>query len=135
MVRGKILALDIGSNVIGIALSDSSQVMAFPREVCRWNGDEGVLEHCLKHITEENPLAYVVLGYVEGGNNDSFLAAFEQVVHVLEHLGLRHVLQEEHVSTIEAENRVEELGLPRGQRLDSIAAQIILERHLEKLSN
>ncbi len=134
MFGTKLLALDIGSSVIGIALSDSTKTIAFPREVLQWNSNTSILTTYLSTLAQEEQIALVVLGHAQGKNNQRFQRAYETVVKVLEHQGLKYVNQEEYVSTIEAAHRVEDSGIANAGRLDSIAAQIILERYIERVS-
>lgn len=133
MARQKMLCLDIGAKIIGVAVSDAFG-MAFPREEIRWGGDKSQLHAALRQFeAQEGVPSLVILGRPQNASS-SMQAAQEIVEGIFEVLGWPVVHYDEHVSTQEAANRIadieEETGTRFGGRRDSVAAQIILERYL-----
>lgn len=134
-MRAKTLCLDIGAKVIGVAISDAFGTVAFAREEIHWGGKSAVLEAALRRLlAEELSVQEVVVG-LPRDPAPAMATAYDVVTALLTTLGLRVHPVDEHVSTAEAKNRAadleEELGRPlEARRLDSLAAQIILERYL-----
>jgi len=134
-MRAKTLCLDIGAKVIGVAISDAFGTLAFAREEILWGGRAEVLEAALRHLLLEEPQIHAVVVGLPRDPAPAMAAAYTVVTGLLADLGLPIAPVDEHVSTAEAKNRAadleEELGRPlEARRLDSLAAQIILERYL-----
>lgn len=129
----KVLSLDIGSKYIGAALGTEKSRMAYPYDVCKWDGKEDLLLSFLKSIFMEETISRIIIGHVPGQGNERVNRAIEDSVKVLSQLTSVPILYvDEHVSTQEAENRLaaleEDPRILRKVRKDAIAAQIILER-------
>lgn len=135
-MRKKILCLDVGAKIIGVAMSDAFGVMAFPRDEIKWGGSVPQLKAALlKLFNEEGAFSLVVLGKVRHDSHQSMVRASETVETLLEGLGWPYAFCDEHVSTLEASNRIADIEEESGAvfphaRRDSVAAQIILERYL-----
>lgn len=134
-MRQKILCLDIGAKILGVAVSDAFGTMAFPRDEIAWGGSEAALAVALRRFEqEEGAPSLVVLG-VPPKAAPAMQEALQKVTALLAARGWSTAQTDEHVSTQEAANRIadaeEETGMayPRARR-DSVAAQIILERYL-----
>jgi len=133
-MRQKILCFDIGSKVIGVAISDAFGTVAFPRPEIHWGGNLATFEQELRTMLKDEPgIRDVVVG-VPPEPSPSMTKAFETVTLLLKRLGLAVHPVDEHVTTAEAKNKAEDIeletGVPfPGGRLDSLAAQIILERY------
>lgn len=133
MRRQKLLCLDIGAKIIGVAISDAFGTLALPREEIRWGGAAPALDRALSLLEEELSIGTVVVGEPQFPS-PAMEEALERVVEILVGRGWTVERVDEHVSTQEAANRIadmeEETGVRFTGRRDSIAAQIILERYL-----
>ena len=142
--KKKILALDIGTKYVGIAMSDGDKKMAFAKSTVPWDGAFSELKKALDPVFSEEQIERVVLGFPHYGLSQSKAEGQQQnkwatlIDDVKDWLVVMYkvpvVLVDERASTQEAENRLSEtvdVGDLRGIRKDAIAAQIILERYLE----
>ncbi len=135
--KKKIVAFDVGRVFLGIALSDSARTLAFPYDVIKWDSRPGVLEEFLRKLMKEEMVESVVVGKplaFEGYGNGNIHSnrAVEVLLEVLNKVvpDLPVHLVDERVSTVEADNRLSDVGIGKGRK-DAVAAQIILERYLE----
>ena len=136
----KILALDIGTVRIGIATSDIMEIIASAYEVYRRKHLKADVEH-VAQIVKDLSVGEIVIGLPlkmdgsEGQSVDmakSFGAELEKLVSV------PIIYQDERLSTVSAERILIESGMRREKRkdkIDSIAATIILQTYLDKKSN
>lgn len=138
--KKKIVALDVGRVFLGVALSDSTRALAFPYTVLKWESKPGILVDFLHTLMNEEMIELVVLGQpmvFDGFNNhnNGANAAVDTVLKILANTYPKIPIEmvDERVSTIEADNRMADVGITRGRR-DAVAAQIILERYLESLT-
>jgi len=126
----KIMGIDYGSKQIGVALSDDSGRMAFPKEVVANN--VRALAH-IKRICDESYVGEIVLGEsLDYKNNPNpIMADIERFAGVLRgELGLTVHLEPEFMSSAQAEQIQ---GKTKG--LDASAAAIILQSFLDKKNN
>ncbi len=121
---GAVLALDVGSAKIGIAVSDPSRRIASPlRLYIRVSVARDAI--ALAAIAVERGVTTIVVGLPPAGTRPERLA--RQVGDALATLsGLPTHYQDERFTTIEARRRLEEAGGPRAA-VDEMAAVIILE--------
>lgn len=123
----KYLGIDFGTKRIGVAVSDDSASMAFPKNVLPnegWAPDE-ILTLCKTLGIEE-----VVLGESKNFKGEDN-AVMEDVRQFAEHLrarGLNVIFEPEIMSTIQAERL-------QGQRsdIDASAAAVILQSYLDRV--
>lgn len=135
-MKKKLLCLDVGAKVIGVAMADVGGSVAFPRDEIAWLGRTDALRQALVALwdAEMGEFALVVLGQPRDPSS-SMIEATQAVEAILGALEWPYEVADEHVSTQEAANRIadieEETGtaFPHARR-DSVAAQIILERYL-----
>jgi len=143
--RKKLLGLDVGTKVIGAALTDTDQRVAFPYTVVKWLGNEDVLLSWIRTLLQEESVEKVIMGLphekgqYSGMSNERVRAlAHHLAARITADTGLLVDFVDEHVSTLEARNRLDDLGsdvdsLGHG-RTDDVAAQILLERYLHQQS-
>lgn len=135
-MKKKLLCLDVGAKVIGVAVADAGGSVAFPRDEIAWLGQPETLRQALVALREAEmgEFALVVLGQPRDPSS-SMIEATRAVEAILGALEWPYEVADEHVSTQEAANRIadieEETGVTYAKaRRDSVAAQIILERYL-----
>ena len=129
----KIIALDVGEKRIGVAISDTSLKIVFPREAIT----EKHTSEVIKLIKTEN--AQVLVVGLPLNNDGSESAQAQKVRDFITTLGKMSVKVEyvsEYGSTIEAQARFRSLGFDgkvKKGTVDSVAAALILESYLTKI--
>lgn len=131
----KVLALDVGRRRIGLALSDPSGMFAFPRDILP--NDNHFFDK-LSRLIEEEGIGAVVVGLPVLLSGKEGLQAEETrrfVEELKERVALPVHIQDERLSTTEAERRMREADLSperRKKNRDAIAAALILESYLHQ---
>lgn len=135
---GKILGLDLGTRTIGIAVSDSLEMIASAVETYRFKEDD--FDSALKRVVEiskERKVSKIVLGYpkhMNGDVGDKALLCEDFRNKLIDSLGLEVILVDERWTTKLAQNRLLEFDLSRNKRkqiIDKMAAVVILQNYLD----
>lgn len=135
----KIIALDIGTVRIGIATSDIMEIIASAYEVYRRKN----LDIDVKYIAElvsKLDAGEIVIGLplkLDGTEGQSVEMAKNFGEKLSELVSVPIVYQDERLSTVSAERILIESGVRREKRkdkIDSVAATIILQTYLDKKS-
>jgi putative holliday junction resolvase len=134
--EGKILALDVGSHRIGVAVTDALKMGAHTRDfIQRKRIDEDMQE--IKECVVHEKVVKVVVGLplnMDGSMGPqadkimTFKNALEQI------LSVPVVTWDERLSTVQAESVLLEADLSRKKRkkkIDSLAAQMILQAYVD----
>ena len=135
--RGRVLALDLGDVRIGVALSDPDRALALPAGTIKAAGGVDDLKAVARMVAETGAVEVVV------GHPLSLSGARGPAAHKAEEFaeGLRLVLkvpvhlQDERLSTVEAERGLREAGAngpERRRRVDQAAAAVVLDAYLAK---
>ena len=136
----KILALDIGTVRIGVATSDIMEIIASAYEVYRRKHLAADVEHIAK-IVSDLAVGEIVIGLplkMDGSEGQSVEMAREFGDELSKHVSVPIYYQDERLSTVTAQKILIESGMRREKRkdkVDSIAATIILQTYLDKKSN
>ena len=135
---GPVLALDLGEVRIGVALTDPERTLALPHGTIRVAGGVEDLR-AVASLVEASGATQVVVGHPVGlsGRPGAAAARAEAFADGLRQLlrGVPVHLQDERLSTVEAEGRLREAGGPgsrRRTRVDATAATVILEGWLAR---
>ncbi len=133
----KYLGLDLGTKTLGLAISNGT--IASSLKTIHYNNLDALIEE-LKQIIEEEKIDLLVLGLPKNMNNTIGSRANEtlEFKKKLEQLNYKVVLQDERLSTVSAHNYMIEGNLSRKKRkekVDSLAATIILQTYLDKRGN
>ena len=137
----RIMGLDFGSKTVGVAISDPLLITAQGIEIVR-RKSENKLRQTLARIEElivEYGVEEIVLGYPKNMNDTIGERAekTEEFKAMLERrTGLPVILWDERLTTVEADEILEESGVPRSERkkvIDKIAAGLILQSYLNSL--
>lgn len=132
---GRILGIDYGTKRIGLALSDSGQILASPLTVVH---GETALYRELERLLNEEPVERLVVGLPLNMNGTVGPKAREVLAfkkRLEERFGLPVDTSDERLSTVQADVAMREAGLSfrkRAQRLDKVAAQIVLQAYLDR---
>jgi putative Holliday junction resolvase len=134
------LAIDLGARRIGLAISDASGVLARPLQVIEAVGPAQLarVEEAVRRIAaEEDGLDLVVVGLprrLDGSPNEQTAVVTAFVGALRARIAQPVVLQDERLSSIEAESRLalrDRDWRSRKKKLDAAAAAVILQDYLD----
>jgi putative Holliday junction resolvase len=136
------LGVDYGHRRIGLALSDASGMLASPwKTIARVGNASQVAQAIAGELAalerRDEPVGLIVLGYPRRLNGEvtGQTAAVEKVAdHLRRIAGVPLVLQDERLSSHEADGllaRTEKNWRKRKERLDAMAAAVILQDYLD----
>lgn len=128
------LGLDLGTRTLGLAYSEG--VIASSLKTIRYVEEEDLIEK-LKEVINELNVDILVLGLPKNMDNTLGPRALStlEFKEKLESFGYKVELQDERLSTVSAHNYMIEADLSRKkrkQKVDALAAMIILQTYLER---
>lgn len=126
-----IVALDVGTKRIGVAVADSAVPIAMPLETVEVDGTE---IDAIKRIVEDRHAEKVVVGYPRNQSGDATdQTAISEAVGRKVATFAEVVYQDESLTSIMAEDRLKAAGksYTKGD-IDAAAATIILQDYLEQ---
>lgn len=130
-----VIGLDYGLRRIGIAVSDPDGTLAFAVGVHVEGRDGSVLVR-LRNLVAERGAQSIVLGLpltADGRETDMAARVRRFGARLHEELGLAVILVDERYSSQEARRTIGLRGRPaRRGEVDAVAAQIILQSHLDR---
>ena len=136
------LGLDLGTKTLGMALSDPCGIIASSYGTIRFeNEDYDSLLEKIKKVVESEHVDIVVLGLPRNMNNSLGERAYKTMEFrdkLSNYLNMEVFLQDERLSSVEANNYLIESDMSRKkrkQKVDSVAATIILETFMERRKN
>ncbi len=125
----KYVGIDYGTKRIGVAVSDDSGSMAFPKEVIQNTGMVDVAT-AISRLCNEIGTVDVIIGESKNfkGEDNIVMKDVREFINHLESKGLDVVYEPEIFSTMQAERL-------QGQRadIDASAAAVILQSYLDRL--
>lgn len=138
--EGRLLALDLGTKKVGIAVSDELQFSVRRVGIIKRNSWKKFLKEIISYVDEFDAKALVLgLPYNFDGTESEMSAETRRIARNFSlSLPIPVYLQDERVSTYEARGRLWELGADDKKlkkNLDSEAAAIILEDFIERIKN
>lgn len=135
-----LMGLDYGSVTVGVALSDTLLMSAWPKEIIR-RDRESKLRQTLARIEElarENAVTRIVVGLplnMDGTEGERALAARDFAGKVRKRTGLPVVMTDERLTTVEADEIMDRMGIKdrsgRREMVDAIAASLILQDYMD----
>jgi len=134
--RGRVLGLDLGQSRIGVAISDQERRLAVPLGTVRTGAPADV--KAIAAIVAENGVTEVVVGLPlalsgRSGEGAEHARAFADALRGF--LGIPVELQDERLSTVEAERGLRTAGVAGRRRrevIDQSAATLILQSYLDQ---
>ena len=135
----RFIGLDLGTKTLGIAISDKLGILASSYKTIKFeNEDYNSLIPELKSIVDEYKISTAVLGLPKNMNNSLGFASersmnFKKIIE--ENIDIEVVLEDERLSSVEANNVMINADLSRKKRkekVDALAATIILQRYLDR---
>ena len=132
------LGLDLGSRTLGMALSDSSGIIASSYKIIRHDEEYERLVQDVWDVVQEKNIDALVLGLPKNMNNTigpkgELSLKFKDMLEKRTHLPV--YLEDERLTTKEAENLLIKNDTSRKKRkkvIDSMAATIILQSYLDR---
>ena len=132
----RVLAIDVGTKTIGVAISDKTNTIASPLKVIRFK-DLSLAVKELMNIINSYELGEIVIGLPKNMDNSLGYATERSITFKKELEKLTKVptiLMDERLTSKEAENILIENDYRRDKRkkeIDAVAAVLILEMYLK----
>ncbi len=136
----KYLGLDLGTKTLGVSISDKLGIVASTYKTIRFEEENynSIIEELIKIINQEQ-IECIVLGLPKNMNNTYGDATtrtmnFKEILE--KNINIKIVLQDERLTTKEADSYMIQAGVSRKkrkQKIDSLAANIILQTYLDKV--
>ena len=131
----RIMALDVGTKRIGIALSDFLHVVAEPHSFISRQPEKEALENIYK-IAKENRVEKIVVGVPKNMDGTVGFQANDCIEFSQKILGFDIILEDERLTSEEAEERLraKKIDFRKNKGLvDMESAAIILQQYLSRL--
>jgi putative holliday junction resolvase len=138
--RGTLIGMDLGTKTIGLSLSDRTRMIAAPLTTIRRTKQSFDIAELLSHAAKQETVGFV-LGLpvnLDGSRGPRVQATMAFARALATATSLPILLYDERWSTISAERAMLEADTSRAKRadkIDMVAAVIILQAALERLSN
>lgn len=134
------LGFDLGTKTLGISISDTTHTIANTLTTIRFESEnyDSLLPQ-IKQLVDSYDIEKIVLGLPKNMNNtlgERATTALEFQRKLEEYLNMEVIMQDERRSTIEATNYMIQSDMSRKkrkQKVDSLAANIILQTYLDKM--
>ncbi|QEG42432.1 Holliday junction resolvase RuvX [Roseimaritima ulvae] len=133
---GRLAGVDYGTVRIGIAICDPGRILVSPLEILRRSDTEREADFFGQLVKQERIAGFVV-GlpiHCDGGESDKSRESRKFALWLHQQTGLPVRLFDERFTTADATRRLRSGGMKsakRKQRLDAVAAQVLLEAFLE----
>lgn len=138
----RFLGIDLGTKTMGIAITDTSGLIARPLKTIRFSSEDykKAIDELL-NILREYKIAKIALGYPKNMDGSLGFAStrslnFKTELEKITDIPI--ILVDERLSTVEAENILLEADLSRKKRknvIDGVAAVLILETFIKMEEN
>ena len=138
--HGRLAGLDVGSRTVGLAVCDAALTFAGPSETIRRTKFTQDLEQ-LRTFIERERVVGLIIGLplnMDGSHGASAKAAIADARRLATVVGVPIELHDERRTTVTAEQSMREAGLDgveRRQRVDKVAAAIMLQSWLDGRSS
>jgi len=133
----RVLALDLGSKRIGVAVSDAGGTLASPRTVLLRSGDVARDHHRIAAMVDEEEARAVLVGLplsLDGSDGAAATAARAEAAALAAVLAVPVVLHDERLTTVTAHRLLAARGLDSRARrkvVDQAAAAVMLQAWLD----
>ena len=132
------IGLDLGTKTLGISLSDITKTIASAYKTIRYDDYDSLLEE-LGQIIKDEQIEKIVLGLPKNMNNslgDRALSTIEFGDLIFAKYNIEVIYQDERLTTKEAASYMIQADMSRKkrkQKIDSLAANIILQTYLDRM--
>ena len=133
------MGLDLGSKTLGIAISDTTKTIANVLTTLRFkNEDYKSLLKPLSDIIKENSISKIILGYPKNMDNSigeraKITLEFKKLLE--SEFKIEVIMEDERLTSVISNNILLEADLSRKkrkQKVDGLAAEVILQRYLDR---
>ncbi len=129
------LGVDPGGRRLGLAFGDDASGVVTPLEVLPYHGAAAAAAAVAERARRLGATTVVVgLPALESGEETPACRRSHLLAEQVRACGLEVVLQAELLTTDEARRRARAAGRPQGRPVDDLAAQVLLEEHLDHLA-
>ena len=138
MVKNRVMALDYGERKIGVALSDSLQMIAYPYKTIDRKKTPNYIGE-IKNILEDKEVEAIVVGYpisMSGQETKQTKITMDFINELKTKLNIEIFKYDERLSSKEAARYLKNQNIKTGhnkEKIDQISASIILEQFLSSL--
>jgi putative holliday junction resolvase len=139
---GRVLAVDVGTRRVGLAISDPSRTLARPLETITVTSDADAVDRVARRILEladeDGGLATIVVGMparLDGTPSPQTARVAAFIDRLKTRTSLTVLTEDERLSSREAESRLavrERDWRERKKKLDAAAAAVILQDYLDR---
>ena len=135
-LKGKVMALDLGSVRVGVAVSDETQLIAQSYGVIKRQSREEDFARYGRIIAEQK-IALLVIGLptkADGSDSDTAVWIRDYAADLQQHIDVPIEFWDESYSTVKAEESLRlrgKRGKKARQRVDALAAAFILQSYLD----
>jgi putative Holliday junction resolvase len=133
----RVLALDLGSKRIGVAVSDAGGVLATPRTTVERSGDAARDHRRIADLVAEEEAGTVVVGLplsLDGNTGPAAAAVLAEVAELAAVLAVPVVTHDERLTTVTAHEQLRAAGMSGRRRrtvVDQQAAAVLLQSWLD----
>lgn len=133
------MGLDLGSKTLGIAISDTTKTIANVLTTLRFkNEDYKSLLKPLSDIIKENSISKIILGYPKNMDNSigeraKITLEFKKLLE--SEFKIEVIMEDERLTSVISNNILLEADLSRKkrkQKVDGLAAEVILQSYLDR---
>lgn len=128
-----LLGIDYGTKRVGIAIGDTESRVAVPYDMLEFSG---ITLASISEIVQREKIEAIVVGVPKTlhGEEGRSCKLVRQFVEELKSLGIKIILEDERLTTVEVERAMRGYGkAKRGIQKDAAAAAIILQSYLDKI--
>jgi len=135
----KILALDIGSVRVGVAISDGLRMLAHPLTTLKWKNEKQFIAE-LQNLIDDNTSDTLVVGIpytLKGTDSEQTKKVKKLIDQLKQSLKIKIEIIDERLTTKMAENMLKEVNKKASKNrhiIDQMAAVNILQTYLDKTS-
>jgi putative Holliday junction resolvase len=133
----RILAIDFGDVRIGLAISDESQIIAKPYKTLENKGKKFVFQE-IKNICQKDDIEKIIIGnpFMLSGEKGIQVEKVRKFSDFLKkNLDVTIILEDERLTTVEAEKIINNGDVARNIDKDQMAAYYILQAYLDHVQN
>jgi putative holliday junction resolvase len=133
----RVLALDLGSKRVGVAVSDPTGTIASPYEVLARSGDLAADHRRIAELVDETGAETVVVGLplsLDGSTGPAARGVLDEVERLADTVGVPIETYDERLTTVTADRSLIERGMRAPARravIDKVAAAVLLQAWLD----
>jgi putative Holliday junction resolvase len=134
----RVLALDLGSKRIGVAVSDPGETIASPDRVVQRSGSRARDHRAIADLVKEWEAELLVIGLplsLSGKDGPAARATREEVAEIADALSVPVELHDERLTTVTASRTLQEAKMTADARrrvVDKVAAAVLLQSWLDE---